>query len=122
IWSVLDLLDDPATAALPCAPDHATARVGEDVGALGAGEGRAAIPIAAGYGAAEAVGVLEDGEVIVALRTTAREIEGVHTFIAAPAPVPSRSAAGRRIVDLLPPVLTHIADPQVAGQPVEAES
>src|ERR1043165_7759363 len=104
------------------APDRARAIVAVEVDAAQPGETRAAIAIAAGDGAAEAVAVLEDRHGEADGRAVGRGVVAVRRFHQTPAVVLAAGAARGLQVDLFILVLADVGDPEVAGLAIEGEA
>src|SRR6266850_6711488 len=111
-------------AALPgrSAPDRARAEIGEEIPAEDAGHLAAAIPVASDHGTAEIVVVLENGQHETGLIAARRRIEAVAALHDPPSVVLAARAGRGLQIDLLPLVLSDVADEQGAGEPVEGEA
>ena len=105
------------------APDETGAVVAVEVAADRRRDLRAAVDVAAGDGAAVRVRVLGDRRVVDAPRQQLRDpVVQVRALEAVPPEVRDRLRAALQVVDLLPRVLTDVADVEVAGLAVEAEA
>src|ERR1043165_1064508 len=112
----------PRAVGLRGAPDRARAIVAVEVDATQPRETRAAIAIAAGDRAAEAVAVLEDRHGQAGGRAVGRGVVAVRRFHETPAVVLAAGAARRLQVDLFVLVLADVGHPEVAGLAVEGET
>ena len=106
-------------------PDSAAAVVAEEVAAAEQREVDAAVDVAAGHravvGAIDRVAVLDHRERPAARQAARHRLVAVAALHVVPAVVhaPAAATRRRRPVDLLPRILADVADPQVAGDPVE---
>src|SRR5262249_43556573 len=113
-----------AVGADPEAPDRAGAVVAVEVASARRPDGRAAIDVAAGDGAAAAVRVHDRGPHVGAgLRVTVAPVEDGESLVAAPAVVRQLVQVARRPkIDLLPAGVADVADPEVVVGRVEREA
>src|SRR4051794_8831925 len=110
-------------AADDAAPDRAGAEVAEDVAARERGHGAAAIDVAARDGAAGAPVLVDVHRLCERPRPDGLVLELRVALVDRPAEVEQRLEGGvRHVVDLLPRVLTDVADPEVVGLAVEGEA